>query len=166
MKKKNNILKIILIIVVVLLLAVAIVFLVKKFVSNNDINNEIINNTPVEHNLNELKFDKYTKVENGVIKNISEKVKEEKVVDEFTITDYELTYERGTRLVGTVKNNSNKNITERTKVTIKFLDDTGAELGYMIGSIPPVDAGDTVQINTTTTTEIMNVYDVKVEKMQ
>lgn len=166
MPKKNGMLKIILIIIVVLVIAIAIVFLVKKFVSNENDINTIIDNAQVEHNLNELKFDQYTQVQNGVITNVSEKIKEEKTVDEFTISDYELTYDHGTRLVGTVKNNSNRNITQRTKVTIKFLDENGTELGYMIGSIPPVDAGDTVQISTTSSAEIMNVYDVKVEKMQ
>lgn len=164
MPKKNGILKIILSIVVVLVIAVAIVLLVKNFIKDDSLNN--VGNAPVEHNVNEIKIDNYTKVENGVIINKSEKIKEEKVVDEFTISDYELTYDHGTRLVGTVKNNSNVNIAERTKVMIKFLDDRGTELGYMIGSIPPIDAGDTVQINTTTSAEIINVYDVKVEKMQ
>lgn len=164
MPKKNGILKIILSIAVVLVIAVAIVLLVKNFIKDDSLNN--VGNAPVEHNVNEIKIDNYTKVENGVIINKSEKIKEEKVVDEFTISDYELTYDHGTRLVGTVKNNSNVNIAERTKVMIKFLDDRGTELGYMIGSIPPIDAGDTVQINTTTSAEIINVYDVKVEKMQ
>lgn len=166
MPKKNGILKIILCIVVVLVIAVVTIFLVKKFVLDKDDTNTIIDNTPVEHNLNELKFDKYTKVENGVIINKSEKIKEDKIVDEFTISNYELTYEHGTILIGTVKNNSNVNITERTNVIIKFLDEQGNEIGNMMGSIPPVDAGDTVQINTSTSAEIMNVYDVKVEKMQ
>lgn len=165
MPKKNNILKIVISVIVVLVIAIAIIFLVKVFIKDKEPNN-IIDNTPAEHNLNELKFDKYTKVENGVLTNKSEKIKEDKVVDEFTISDYQLTYEHGTRLVGTVKNNSNVNITQRTKVMIKFLDDRGTELGYMIGSIPPVDAEDTVQINTTSSDEIRNVYDVKVEKMQ
>ncbi len=166
MPKKNGILKIVLCIIVVLVIAIVSVIVVKKFVLNKDQNDVIIDNTPIEHNLNELKFDKYTKVENGVLTNKSEKIKEEKVVDEFTISDYQLTYEHGTRLIGTVTNNSKTNFTQRTKVMIKFFNDSGTELGYMIGSIPPVDAGDTVQINTTSADEIMNVYDVKVEKMQ
>ena len=166
MPKKNNILKIVLCTILVLVIAVVSVILVKKFIFDKDPNNIVIDNTPAEHNLNELKFDKYTKVENGVLTNQSNKIKEEKVVDEFTISDYQLTYEHGTRLVGTVKNNSNTNFTQRTKVIIKFLDERGTELGYIISSIPPVDAGDTVQINTTSADEIRNVYDVKVEKMQ
>ena len=133
MKKNKGILKIILSIMLVLVIAVLAVFLVKKFIidANNEAN--ITDIPTVEHNLNELKFDKYTSVENGVIINKSEKIKEEKVIDEFTISDYELTYEDGTRLIGNVKNNSTEDKTEGTDVIIKFLDENGVEIASIIG---------------------------------
>lgn len=99
----------------------------------------------------------------GIIVIMSISKNKDKNIDEFTIIDYKITYDNGTKLVGNVKNNSSEDKNENTVVTITLLDENKNELGVMIGFIPPVSAKGTVQFNSQSTEKILNVNNIKVE---
>lgn len=153
MKRNKGKINIILGIFIIILFIIVIIVVINR--------NKKENNNIYEQNYTTI--DKHTIIKNGTVINNSSKLKEEKTVGDFIITNCELTYDNGTKLVGNVRNDTSRDKNESTMITITLIDENENELGMMIGSIPPINAKGTAQFNSYLTEEIMNVYDVKVE---
>lgn len=165
-KKAKRVFKILL----VLMLIAIVIGVIYFFVINNkgeknpqgNIGNKQELLPPVE-NVVEEEFVEV--LDNGIKMNISEKLKEKKIVNGLEIDEIQFFMSNGqTYLRAKVKNNSGKDI-EATGVDIVLYDKEGNEITRMGGVIDPMKNGETKDFESITTLDFSNSYDFKVEIM-
>lgn len=103
------------------------------------------------------------KLEDGTKLNVSEKLAQTKRVDNYEISNIQITEKNGeSRFIADVKNTSN------AKIGMKFaklvlLDKEGNEITSTDAIIGDVEAGQTVQLIASVTTDFSNAYDFSIQ---
>lgn len=101
-------------------------------------------------------------MEDGISINKSTKLNEAKLVDGLLISNIQLTEKDGmTTLLADVTNKTEQN-TELKKLKIILLDESGNEIATMSAFINSINAGETTQLNASTTSNYIKAYDFKV----
>ena len=91
------------------------------------------------------------------------KLKENKTYQNVTISNIQLTTVNGlNRLLASVTNNSNSR-TDAQDISLVFVDNQGNTIATVPGVIPAMNAGETAQLNASTTKDIINAYDFRIE---
>lgn len=143
----------------VLIIIVFVIIGITKFLNKRDINN-INNTTNVEQNQ-----EKYVKVlDNGTKLNTSDKLNEDKKIEDLEIKDIQLTYKNGvTNILAIVENKSDSKI-EMQEVEIHLLDENKNIIYKMTGIIESLEPGETKQLNSSITADFANVYNFEIVK--
>ncbi len=103
-------------------------------------------------------------LEDGTKLNISNKLKEEKIIDELKIGNIQLTEQNGQSiLLAEVRNETTKD-TEIFLINIILYDKEGKEIAKIPGIVSPVKAGKTEQLSASITEDYANAYDFTIEK--
>ena len=98
----------------------------------------------------------------GISINKSTKLNEAKLVNGLLISNIQLTEKDGmTTLLADVTNNTDQN-TELKKLKIVLLDESGNEIATMMAFVNAINAGETAQLNASTTSNYIRAYDFKV----
>ena len=154
-KKSSNVKVIILLIVVLLIILGIVAFVINQ--NNNSTNNTKTENTTVEEFVQVL--------DNGTKVNISDKLKQTKELDEFTIGNIQYKYTNGiSTMTAEVTNNSDK-ATELTDIKITLLDKEGNVISELEGLIAPLEAGAKTKLSLNVTLDLVNAYDFTIEKI-
>lgn len=96
--------------------------------------------------------------------NISNKLKETKMIDGMEIGNIQLTEKNGvTLLLATVTNKTNT-VAGDFKVKIKVLDKDGKEITTTYGYIKLLQPGETTQLSVSKTFDYANAYDFEISK--
>ncbi len=102
--------------------------------------------------------------EDGIKINTSEMLTTDKILDEYTITNIQLTAQSGiTSLIATVENNSNET-TKFTTITATFVDEEGKELYKAKGVIRSLGVGESAKLNISLSGNYVTAYNVKFSK--
>ena len=155
---KKNEKKMILILVIVSILIIGVIWLVTrpKDASNNSNNKETSNSAAQGE---------YTKVEeDGTIVNTSEKLKENKEMQGFELTNIQFKEQNGeTILSARVTNKTGE--TQKTFIgNIVLLDKKNNEIGRIPVRISTMEAGESRDIEATITESYANAFNFKLEK--
>ena len=159
-KKKQKGIKLIHVIIVIAIIVVAII------VWNNIQKNkkqEKINN--ITNQLEKQEQEKNVKVlEDNTKLNISNKLNENKKFGELQLKDIQLTYKNGvTNLLCNIENISDKKVNMQ-EVEIALLDENGEVIYKIPGVIEDIEAGATVQFNTSISADFANAYNFEILK--
>lgn len=144
-KKKNK--KIIVFIIMLLILIAVVVFLVNK-------DNKKVENKQEDSYIEET--------EDGIKVNKSSKLNEAKLVNGLLISNIQLTEKDGMTTLLADVTNKNEEKTGFKKLTITLLDENGDEISNMIAFVGAIEAGETTQLNASTTSNYIKAYDFKV----
>ena len=157
MKKKEK--KRLLILIVVAIIIILVLFIVRAVLKNNQSDNQ--QNPP---SASEESGSEYTALySDGSKLNVSSKLKENKSYQSVTISNIQLTTVNGlNRLLANVTNNSSTS-TDAQDISIVFIDNQGNTIATVPGVIPALNAGETAQLNASTTKDIINAYDFRIE---
>lgn len=155
MKKKEK--KRLLILIVVAIIIILVLFLVRAALNNK-------NNQGSQNLSNSEAGSEYTALySDGSKLNISSKLKENKNYQNVTISNIQLTTVNGTnRLLANVTNNTSTSL-DAQDISLIFVDDKGNTIATVPGVIPALNAGETAQLNASTTKDIINAYDFRIE---
>ena len=155
MKKKEK--KRLLILIVVAIIIILVLFLVRAALNNK-------NNQGSQNLSNSEAGSEYTALySDGSKLNISSKLKENKNYQNVTISNIQLTTVNGTnRLLANVTNNTSTSL-DAQDISLIFVDDQGNTIATVPGVIPALNAGETAQLNASTTKDIINAYDFRIE---
>lgn len=101
-------------------------------------------------------------MDDGISINKSTKLNEAKLVNGLLISNIQLTEKDGmTTLLADVTNKTEQK-TELKKLKVVLIDESGNEIATMIAFINAINAGETTQLNTSTTSNYIKAYDFKV----
>lgn len=101
-------------------------------------------------------------MEDGISINKSTKLNEAKLVNGLLISNIQLTEKDGmTTLLADVTNKTDQN-TELKKLKIILLDESSNEIATMTAFVNSINAGETTQLNASTTSNYIKAYDFKV----
>ena len=101
-------------------------------------------------------------IADGIKINKSTKLNESKLVNGLLISNIQLTESDGmTTLLADVTNKTEQK-TELKKLKIVLLDESGNEIATMTAFINAINAGETTQLNASTTSNYIKAYDFKV----
>ena len=157
MKKKEK--KRLLILIVVAIIIILVLFIVRAVLKNNE------NNNPQNPSSASTEAgSEYTALySDGSKLNTSSKLKENKNYQNITISNIQLTTVNGlNRLLANVTNNSSSS-TDAQDISLVFVDNQGNTIATVPGVIPALNAGETAQLNASTTKDIINAYDFRIE---
>lgn len=146
-KKKQNVIAFMMIIV--LILAIVIIFIYNKDNKNTENKNE---ESYVEETTDGIKVNK------------SSKLNEAKLVNGLLISNIQLTEKDGMTTLLADVTNKNEEKTEFKKLKIILLDENGDEISNMIAFVGEIKAGETTQLNASTTSNYIKAYDFRVEE--
>ena len=157
MKKKEK--KRLLILIIVAVIIIAALLIIRAVVNNKD--NEGSQNPSSASN---DAGSEYTALySDGSKLNTSSKLKENKNYQNITISNIQLTTVNGlNRLLANVTNNSSTSI-DAQDISIVFVDNQGNTIATVPGVIPALNGGETAQLNASTTKDIINAYDFRIE---
>lgn len=103
-------------------------------------------------------------LEDGTRLNISDKLKETKIIEGMEITDFQLTEKDNvTLLLGKVTNTSST-IQGGYSVNVKMVDKQGNEIITIVGFLKLLEPGESTQFNTSATFDYVNAYDFEITK--
>lgn len=157
MKKKEK--KRLLILIVVAIMIILVLFIVRAVLNNNENDNQ---QNPSSSST-EAGSEYIALYSDGSKLNTSSKLKENKNYQNITISNIQLTTVNGlNRLLANVTNNSNTSI-DAQDISIVFVDGQGNTIATVPGVIPALNAGETAQLNASTTKDIINAYDFRIE---
>ena len=152
----------------IIIIAIAIILIIVLLVVKNS-NKEEEPQQPLpqqQENVttNEVE-EEYVNVQgDGTKVNISDKLAETKTIDGLEISNIQLTEKDNVSLIlADVKNPTNET-KGNFAVKLTILDDAGNELASVSAYIGEIPAGETQQLNTSTTADFANAYDFTVEK--
>ena len=159
MKKKEK--QGLLILIIVGILIITLIWFVTR-PKDSKLNEE--NNGGTTENISQGEF---TKVEqDGTIVNTSEKLKENKEIEGFKISNIKFEEKNGqTELIADVTNTTGK-AQKGFLVDIVLLDKQGKEIARIPGNIIETQAGETIEIHAGITERYANAYNFKLEKKQ
>lgn len=158
MKKKEK--KRILILVAVVIVIIVALLIVRAVLNNKNDNST----TQTPSSSSSEAGSEYTALySDGSKLNVSSKLKENKTYQNVTISNIQLTTVNGlNRLLASVTNNSNSR-TDAQDISLVFVDNQGNTIATVPGVIPAMNAGETAQLNASTTKDIINAYDFRIE---
>lgn len=157
MKKKEK--KRLLILIVVAIMIILVLFIVRAVLNNNENDNQ---QNPSSSST-EAGSEYIALYSDGSKLNTSSKLKENKNYQNITISNIQLTTVNGlNRLLANVTNNSSTSI-DAQDISIVFVDNQGNTIATVPGVIPALNAGATEQLNASTTKDIINAYDFRIE---
>lgn len=112
-------------------------------------------------NKNNTNLGEYEKIlDDGTKINISTKLNEDKVFNNYTINNIRLTEKDNvTQLLANVVNNTDADITETKLVQVKLLDKDGNTISTVNGIIGALKVGESTQLNVNITSDLTNAYD-------
>ena len=146
-KRKNELKVIVAFIVVFIIVIIAIIINVNKKEKQQTL-------TEDESYVQEM--------DDGISINKSIKLNEAKLVNGLLISNIQLTEKDGmTTLLADVTNKTEQK-TELKKLKIVLLDESGNEIATMTAFINAINAGETTQLNASTTSNYIMAYDFKV----
>jgi len=157
--------------VIAIILIVVIIVLARGKEKTPDSQDKQQNNNSVAQQNNTVGSVENTVIENfvqvqndGTKVNQSEELKKIKTVDGLEISNIQLT-EKGNLsvLIADVKNNTDT-VKGDFGVSITLLDKDGKDMITIAGYIDKVEAGKTVKMETSATTQLTNAYDFKIVK--
>ncbi len=156
MKKKEK--KGILILIAVAVVIIVALLIIRAVMKNNNDNTQLPSSSSTEAG------SEYTALySDGSKLNTSSKLRENKVYQSITVSNIQLTTVNGlNRLLANVTNNSSAS-TDAQDVSLVFVDDQGNTIATVPGVIPAMNAGETAQLNASTTKDIINAYDFRIE---
>ena len=146
--------------IIIILLIVIIVGASGKKESKVDLEQK-----PEVGEIEENKAEEFVEVKiDGTKVNTSNELSKTKTIEGLEISNIRLT-ENGnvSQLIADVKNPTNKTLGDFA-VNIIIIDKTGKELAKIGGYIDKVEAGETVQLNSSVTVDVANAYDFKISK--
>ena len=101
-------------------------------------------------------------LEDGTKLNKSEQLSQAKTVGALEFNNIQLTNQNGqTLLLADVKNTSSE-ATKMQLVDVVILDKNGGQLGTVVGVVAPLEAGQSIQFNTSMTMDYANAYDFQI----
>lgn len=167
MKKSEKQMILVLIIVAVIIIAVLVNVRnsrQEKVVDNSTGNTGTsVQTNPNKSGVTETTEEFVERLEDGTKLNVSEKLAQTKKVGNYEISNIQITEKNGeSRLIADVKNTSN------AKIGMKFaklvlLDKEGKEITSTDAIIGDVEAGQTVQLIASVTTDFSNAYDFSIQ---
>ncbi len=102
------------------------------------------------------------KMDDGISINKSTKLNEAKLVNGLLISNIQLTEKGGmTTLLADVTNKTEQK-TELKKLKIVLIDESGNEIATMMAFVNAINAGETTQLNASTTSNYIRAYDFNV----
>lgn len=159
-KKKGVKLIIVLIVLILVVLGIAIV----KNTNKKDLQEQ--NENVVQEQEQQINEENVQILEDGTKLNVSEKLKENKTLDNLEIQNIQLTYRNGvTNILADVVNNGSSDF-ENTKIDITLQDEEGNTLYKIRGIIEKTPAGETSKLNTSITADFANAYDFTITKVK
>ena len=100
--------------------------------------------------------------EDGTVQNKSNKVKEDREIKGFKVTNIDLIKDtNGNTILTADITNATGSKQKGFLVEIVLLDKEGKELGRIPGSIIETDAGETIEMRSEITEDYINAYDIK-----
>lgn len=165
MKKKEKMVILVLLIITIALIAVGVV-------TRNNKNTQTANNNPNKSNssqnaggeIQNLDEENVVTLDDGTRLNTSKELKKEKTIDGMKITEIQLTEKANmTVLLANLTNTSNE--TKGGYVAdITLLDKEGNELTTLHPYIDELAAGESTQLNASTSLDFANAYNFRIEK--
>ena len=154
MKKKEK--KMILILIIVSILIIGVIWLLTRPKDETNSNKET-NNSAAQG--------EYTKVEeDGTIVNTSEKLKEDKEMQGFELTNIEFKEKNGETILSARVTNKTGETQETFIGNIVLLDKKNNEIGRIPVRISTMEAGEVRDIEATITESYANAFNFKLEK--
>ena len=155
--------------IIIIILLIIIIVGVNKGKEKEEINNigteniENINENEGTEEKEELgEFE--TETVDGTKVNISEELNKTKEIEGLEISNIKLTEKENLSvLTADVKNPTNERLGDYD-VNITLIDKEGNEIVTIAGYIDKVEAGETVELNTSVTVDVANAYDFKISK--
>lgn len=106
----------------------------------------------------------YTTLENGVKENISEKLNENKLIDNLELKEISLTQNEGISVIkGIILNTGNERQGDYT-INLKFVNENGDVISEIPAYISQVEPGKEINFYASSTVECVNAYDVIIER--
>lgn len=163
-KKKFNCKIIIgIILVIIIIISIISVVIIKKQNINNQENNEIIENRQYNSGLIDMNNTENVKIENSLKENISENVLKDRTLEGLEINYIKLYAQDETSYFSAlVKNNTGTDFTGKV-AKISFINKDGNIYDDLEIYIPSIKNEDMTQINSATTADITNAYDISIE---
>ncbi len=162
-KKKNNNKFIFLVIIIILIIISSIVFIkIKRNINSTKQKDEKYENGISLYNTSIGEDIKET--ENGIKINTGEKINTDKILDNFTISEIQLTYNSGiTSITANVTNNSNEEIA-LTTITAILIGEENKELCKVKGVVRALGIGETGRLNISMSGNYINAQDIRFSK--
>ncbi len=169
---RNRLFLFIIISIIIICIIIGIVVLNNNAKNNSENNNS--NNNQANSNGNNSYVDgstgiidmnntKNATISNGIKKNTSNKLSQEKTFEGMKITNILLQAENGvSTLTANVENTSGKDFSSKS-IVMKFTNEDGSSYAELEGIISDVKAGETTMIDAGTTADIINAYDFTIE---
>lgn len=145
--------------IVVLLLLLLIVVIVKVRMGKGGENNDVNNHLPVE---DKVKEEFVEVLEDGTKLNKSEQLSRAKTVGALEFNNIQLTNQNGQTLLLADVKNTGEAATNMQLVDVIILDKNGGQLGTVVGVVAPLEAGQSMQFNTSMTMDYANAYDFQI----
>lgn len=146
-------------------IVIIVIIIISVIVNGNkrkDITEENENNSITLYDTNLSEYVKET--EDGIKINTSTMLTTDKILDEFTIKDIQLTFQAGiTSLSATVTNNSDLT-TSFSTIKVTFLDEKGKELSSAKGVIRSLGVGESTSLNISMSGNFVAAHSVKFSK--
>lgn len=146
--------------IIAIIIIVLVVILIKNIASKNKSKEKTDNTTQTTTE------EKYVQtLDNGTKLNISEKLNEDKKVEDLQLKNIQLTYKNGvTNLLCDIQNNSKQEV-KMEDVEIVLLDENGDTIYKMRGFMEEIKPGETKQFNSSITADFSNAYDFKINRI-
>ena len=149
--------EILIVIAIIVLVIITVVALVSNGVNNSN------NKSNVTSNLD--KYEKYVQpLEDGSKINVSNKLLETKEYEGLEISNTSLEWKNGVTILLADVINKGSTTKEQQKIYVVLEDKDKNEITRLSGIIDKVEPGKKVQINITTTKDVANAYDFRIEE--
>ena len=141
--------------IIILIGIIAIVIVISAIIINVNKMKKVEETQPQEESY-------VQEMDDGISINKSTKLNEAKLVNGLLISNIQLTEKGGmTTLLADVTNKTEQK-TELKKLKIVLLDESGNEIATMMAFVNAINAGETTQLNASTTSNYIRAYDFKV----
>ena len=148
--------------IVIAIIIVLVIIVVVSILMSNGVNNSN-NKSNVTSNLD--KYEKYVQpLEDGSKINVSNKLLETKEYEGLEISNTSLEWKNGVTVLVADVINKGSTTKEQQKIYVVLEDKDKNEITRLSGIIDKVEPGKKVQINITTTKDVANVYDFRIEE--
>lgn len=101
-------------------------------------------------------------LEDGTKLNKSEQLSRTKTLGNLEFTNIQLTNQNGQTLLLADVKNTGTTASNMQLVDIIILDKNGGQLGTVVGVVAPLEAGQSIQFNTSMTMDYANAYDFQI----